>query len=77
MENGKGIGKALIMVRQFVKAVIEGDTTILIWLAKNRLGQREKQDHKDPLPARPTEKSDPAKRFRSGVATPSTTKWSC
>jgi len=37
-------GNALIRAKQFEKAVKKGDNTQLIWLGKNRLGQKETQE---------------------------------
>ncbi len=37
-------GNSLIRAKQFEKAVKKGDNTMLIWLGKNRLGQKETQE---------------------------------
>ena len=39
----RGEGKELLRARQF-KAAMDGDKTMLIWLGKQYLGQREKSD---------------------------------
>ena len=42
-QQKKGEGKELLRARQF-KAAMEGDKTMLVWLGKQYLGQREKTD---------------------------------
>src|SRR5258708_670471 len=43
-ERGEDRGKAAIRIRQFRKAVIDGDTGMLIWLGKAKLGQRDRHE---------------------------------
>jgi hypothetical protein len=38
-------GDAMIIAKQFEAAIKNGDKTMLIWLGKQRLGQRDKSDH--------------------------------
>ena len=40
------VGKMSLRRRQYVKAVEEGNTTMLIWLGKQWLGQTDKIEHK-------------------------------
>lgn len=43
MRNSRDTGDTLIKVAMFKKAMT-GDNTMLVWLSKNRLGYRDKQD---------------------------------
>lgn len=43
-EAGQENLKASLKRRQFIKAVKEGNTTMLIWLGKQHLGQRDNMD---------------------------------
>lgn len=44
LQEKKAKGNSLIKVKQFEAAVKDKDKTMLIWLGKQRLGQREKQE---------------------------------
>ena len=43
-ERGQVLMKASLKRRQFIKALREGNTTMLIWLGKQHLGQRDNLD---------------------------------
>jgi hypothetical protein len=44
LQEKRSKGDAMILASQFEAAIRDKDRTMLIWLGKQRLGQREKQD---------------------------------
>lgn len=44
LQQKKSKGNSLIKVKQFESATVDKDKTMLVWLGKQRLGQKDKQE---------------------------------